>query len=56
MFNSMGQLDPRSLQPLYGISERGTVAFPEDIGPDFNNVVRSQSNKELVKRGVMKIA
>lgn len=56
MLHPPWQLDPHTLQALNGMSERRTVTFPKNIGPNLDDIIRPQPNEELIKCSMVEVA
>ena len=52
----MGKLDFYPMKPLDGMPQSGSITLPQNIGPDLNDIVWPQTDKELVERHMVEIA
>jgi hypothetical protein len=52
----MGKLDFYPMKTLDGMPKGRPIALPKDIGPNLDDIVRAQADKELVERHMVEIA
>jgi hypothetical protein len=50
------KLDPHPMETLNSIPQCRPIALPKNIGPNLDDIVRAQADKELVERHMVEIA